>query len=325
MKPLAVMLHGVHGIGKTSFALDAPNPVYVGSEEADEYDMARFPRVENWGMLIEQLKALRDLEHDFKTIVIDTTDSLEQVAEKAILASKGNEGKTMATAFGGYGKAYERMSDMFLDVRDDYLVPLRDKRGMNVVLLSHCEKVKHEDPMTNTSYDQFIPANHKKVRPIWEDWVSVILFVNYYLVRAENSAGKEYAQGADGLRMVYTEERPSHVAKNRFSLPYEMEFTRTGFWQTLREHVLEHFKKGPRTEEQPVATDSAAPVLAESPKGPQLPASDPEYMELAGNIDDLMTKIPEANRASIGTAVQRAGRDVTELQRIVTKMMKIIN
>lgn len=372
MKPLAVMVYAPHGLGKTNFALDAPNPVYVGKEESDEYDMARFPKVVTWAQLLDQLRALRDDQHDFRTCVIDTTDSLEQVAQSAILVGD-NAKKTMATAFGGYGKAYEKMADMFLDLRDNYLVPMRDNRGMNIVLLTHADKVKHEDPMTQTSYDHYTPAHHKKVRPILEDWVSAIFFINYYLVRAENASGKEFAQGANGLRMIYTEERPSHVAKNRFGLPYEIEYQQRGTWKVIRDLVVEHFSKGPKQEapagktnvaaEQPQQTAPTAPSAPESPPakesgpgktgtaspanttrgqerppsgdaqtaapsgtghaGPQLPANDPEYLELSRAIDELMVKVPESSKASIGTAVARAGRDVKELQRIYNKMQTL--
>ena len=80
--PLNIMLYGVHGIGKTTLATQTPSPIFIGSEENDEIEAARFPKVESWGMLKEQLKALATEKHDFKTVVIDSLDMLQQVCEK---------------------------------------------------------------------------------------------------------------------------------------------------------------------------------------------------------------------------------------------------
>ena len=242
LKPLAIMLHAPHGIGKSTFATEAPNPIYIGQEENDELDVARFPKVMHWSELIDQLTTLRDEKHDYKTVVIDTADGLEQTAEKDILGLDINKGKTMATAYGGYGKAYEKMGNMFLKVRDEFLIPLRDEKGMNVVILCHSKKVKHEEPMTNTSYDHYETALHKRTKAIFEDWVSAILFANHALIKAEGDDGQTYTTSLDGERLIFTQERPSHVAKNRFDMPYDIPFTKKGTWGVIRNLVLAHFK-----------------------------------------------------------------------------------
>ena len=235
---MALLVYGVHGIGKTSAAATFPSPIFVGSEENDEIEAARFPRIESWNQLSEQLKALLNENHDFKTVIIDSIDMLQQVAETEIL--KQAPGKTMATAFGGYGKAYEKMYGMFLQLRDDLLKPLRAK-GLNIVLLCHADKSKHEDPMTATSWDNYKPSLHKKVAPIFQDWVSAILFANYKTYRTENDEGKVYAEGL-GERVIYSEERPSHIAKNRFKLPYELKLKEGEFYDLISSHVKKFYE-----------------------------------------------------------------------------------
>lgn len=327
LKPLAIMLHAPHGIGKSTFATEAPNPIFIGSEENDELDVARLPKVVTWNDLVGQLQALRDETHGYKTLVIDTLDALEQVAETTILSEKINAGKTMATAFGGYGKAYEKMANMFLQIRDNFLIPLRDQKGMNVVILAHSKKVKHEDPMTNTSYDHFETAIDKRVKPIFEDWVSAILFANYYLVKAENNSGKEYAEG-DGLRMIYTEERPSHVAKNRFDMPYEIEFTKSGTWSKIRGMVLAHFAtaKTTKTEEKPEVEE---PVKKETVKKETKKEADKkeqkvDLTEINDEIDSLLAKMPDDMKGVIEKSLAKAGSNIDELTRIVSKMKGMV-
>ena len=222
-KPICLLVYGVHGIGKSSFPLQMPNPIFIGPEENDELEVARFPKVSKWNDLLGQLKTLRDEKHDYKTLVIDTIDTLEHMAEIEIL--KGLPKKvTMATVMGGYGSGYRAMAKMFLEIREEYLIPIRDNVGMNIILLAHSSMEKIEDPVSMTSYDTYYPNMDKRVRPIIEDWVSGILFINYVLFKTEAANGKEFAVG-EGERRIYTEERPSHQAKNRFGLPYEMRYT----------------------------------------------------------------------------------------------------
>lgn len=280
---ICLLLYGVHGIGKSSFATEAPNPVFVGSEDNSELTAARFPIIKKWSDLEAALKALRDEKHDFKTLVIDTIDTLQDVAQLEILAKE--PGKSMATACGGFGKAYEQMQSMFLKMREDFLKPIREK-GMNVIILCHAQKSKHEDPITASSWDAYSTSMHKKVQPIFQDWVSAILFANYRLVKAETD-GKSYMVG-DGRRVIYTEERPSHVAKNRFSFPEQMEFKKAGTWAQIDGLITNFFDAGKD--------------------------------ELMSEALELLAKMPDDVKPVIEKSLAAAGTNRDELNRIVTKM-----
>lgn len=336
IKPICIIFYGLRGIGKTTFPSESTAPIYVGPEENDEIDCPRLPKVTSWDQFKDQLKSLRDEKHNYKTLVIDTMDMLEQVAQKKILTGP-NAVKNMETAMGGYGKAYKQMADMFLEIRDNYLVPIRDKRGMNIVILCHAEKNKHEDPMTNTSYDTYSTAMHKKIKPIFEDWVSGIFFANYILLRAERNDGKEYVEGMDGKREIYTEERPSHTGKNRFDLPFEMEFPKVGAWKLFTDHVRSYYgnaaKAAPSTakiDEDRIPTTTTVESIQSEPEdapgaevvGGEVAQETPgkSYKELAQAIDDLFGQMPESSRGGITTAIKRAGADTKELERILTKM-----
>jgi hypothetical protein len=301
IKPFSMVVYGVHGIGKTTLPSEADAPIYIGSEENDEIECARLPKIVSWKQLKEQLEALKTEKHDYKTLVIDTIDALEQVAQKEILSGT-EKNKTMAMALGGYGKAYEKMATMFLEIRDEYLVPLRDQKGMNIVILAHAEKTKHEDPMTLTSYDHYTTAIHKKVKPIFEDWASAILFINHWRAKTSLNDGREVAIG-DGSRMIFTEERPSHVAKNRFELPYEIEFKKSGTWKELTDLIKKHYGTAKAIETKDDAN---------------------EVDQMLKAINELMPKVPEDQTGLIETSLKRAKNDLKELTRIHNKMQKLI-
>lgn len=307
LKPLALILHAPHGIGKSTFATEAPNPIYIGDEENDELDVDRFPKIREWHEFEDQLKTLLEDDHDYKTVVIDTMDGMQQLAERLILSNPKEKAKSLNQACGGYGNGPAMMANMFIGIRDKYLKPLREKKGMNIVILCHSAKVKHEEAMTLTSYDHYETALHKKVKPVFEDWVSAILFANYYLVRAETTSGKEYAESADGMRMIYTEERPSHVAKNRFNFPYEIEFNKSGTWEVIKKMVISYFKvKKKEAKDEGKELDSG-------------------LEELKSAIAEILPKMPDEVGQSVKASIERAKDDKKELKRIFTKMQKAIS
>jgi len=282
-KAVCIVFYGVKGIGKSSFPLGAPSPIYLGSEDNSELDAAKFPQVKTWSEFEQYLSTLLKETHDYKTLVIDTVDNLQEIAEMEILAKE--PGKTMATALGGYGKAYERMANMFLNVRENYLKPLRETKGMNIILLAHAEKVKHEDPMTGGAWDNYQTAIHKKVKPIFEDWCSAILFANYTVKIVKD----DKAASATG-RFIYTEENPSHIAKNRFNLPDILPFTKTGTFKNLM-CLIEKFydEKG-------------------------------DAEELRKEIEELLPSMPEDVKPKVVDLVSKAQNNVEDLNKIVKRM-----
>ena len=116
----------------------------------------------------------------------------------------------MATAMGGFGKAYQKQADMFMKIRRDYLIPLRDEKGMNIVILAHSKESRRTDPMTSLDYVRYSPAMHDRISPIFCDWVSSIFFINYQIVRSDEN-GNEVAMQLDDARAIYTQERLSQV------------------------------------------------------------------------------------------------------------------
>lgn len=338
MKPLAVLVYADRGLGKTTFPMKAPSPIYVTCEENDEYDIPRLPKVEKWQQLKDQLKAIRDDKHTFKTLVIDTADTLEKVAQTDVILTGKNKELSMAHAHGGFGKAYEVQAKMFNEILTEYLIPIRDKRNMNVVILAHSEKKKHECPITNTSYDSFSVAMHKTHRPAYENWVSAILFISYDLLKQTRSDGKEVVEGLDGKRVIYTEERPAHTAKNRFELPYEMEFDKDTAWEEFSKLVKEYYATQAKRitadkKEEPVKQIAKEEVKTPPPAEELTPdvadkiETNSEIIEHQKKIDELWPKVPEELKGAIGTSLKRgiAKQDAKEILRILNKIKSIVN
>lgn len=230
-KPINVLLYGVEGIGKSTFASGAPKPIFIGAEENDELEAHRFPRCDTWAQFLEGLQTLIDEKHDYKTVVVDTIDSVEILLHKMII--DGDKAESMAKACGGYGAGYTKAANEMTNVRR-MLARLRDDKGMNVIILAHAQKTKFDEPIHGVSYDTYEMKIDKRVGPLFKDWVSCILFANYVTHKSTNKSGKEILVGI-GERKILTEKRPGHDAKNRFNLPYEMNLSFGEFISSVKE------------------------------------------------------------------------------------------
>lgn len=246
-KPIAVIIYGVAGVGKSELASGFPNPVIIGPEENDELEYgARFPKVESYNQMMLYLNELITGKHDrekFQTVIIDTIDMFEKsVIHKEIERS---ENKSMVLARGGFGKAYKE-SRMKLSMLRERLEVLRDKKNMHIIILGHSSKTKFTDPMVGADYDMYELPLHKDANEIFTDWCSAVLFMNWK--KSINEQG--FAVGTDE-RALYTEYRPAHLAKNRYGFPYEIVLKKT---KDPRENaaivlgMVEEFYRGERKE-----------------------------------------------------------------------------
>jgi hypothetical protein len=76
-QPPRVLIYGVEGIGKSSFAAGAPSPVFIGAEDGTaQLDVSRLP-VETWQDILDAVDALGAESHEYKTVVLDTLDWAE--------------------------------------------------------------------------------------------------------------------------------------------------------------------------------------------------------------------------------------------------------
>ena len=93
--------------------------------------------------------------------------------------------------------------------------------ALDAVITAHAKMRKFEQPNEQGAYDRWEMKLSKQVAPLLKEWCDMLLFLNYktYVVTTETNAKK--AQG--GKRVIYTSHHPCWDAKNRHSLPEEMD------------------------------------------------------------------------------------------------------
>lgn len=211
--------YGVHGIGKSTFASEWPEPIFVPTEDGcGDLDVHSFPLCETleqaWQAIIE---LGQEGAHEYKTVVLDSADWLEKLIWRSVCEKHD---KKAITEF-DYGKGYGFATEIFRRV----LGALDACRsiGMHVVVLAHCDIVKFTEPGLET-YDRYAPKLHRDASSVLQEWADEVLFAGYKrFVRKEELGFKRtrgIAVGDD--RVLYTCETPGHLAKNRLGLPPEM-------------------------------------------------------------------------------------------------------
>ncbi len=209
-----VLVYGVEGIGKSTFAAGAPSPIFIQTEDGlGSLAVDHFPIATKASDVLDAIGALHEPGHNFQTVVIDSLDWLETLIWRDIEAKY--DAKDLA-----YGKGSMIAAEEWRKVLEG-LNSLRNNHSMSVVLIAHCEIKRFDSPETEP-YDRYQPKLQARSSALVREWCDAVLFANYRTIvkKAEVGFNKEVSRGiSTGERLLYTSERPAYMAKNRYSLP----------------------------------------------------------------------------------------------------------
>lgn len=229
--PIKVVVAGVEGVGKSTFAADAPSPIFLCSEDGTaQLDVARFPTPRTWTDVLDALRVLKDEEHGHKTLAVDSLDWLEPIIW-AHVCQAGGKKKMSEFAYGaGLADALDHWRTFVAA-----LSALEAKRKMNVILIAHTTVMKVEEP-GQPAYDRYQMKLHKNASALMREWVDSVLFCRHD-VRVSVEAGKKFAKGkatSSGRRIMHTTWSAAYDAKNRFNLPDPMPLSWRDFEEAIR-------------------------------------------------------------------------------------------
>lgn len=241
-QPQKILIYSVQGLGKTTFGATFENPIVVRTEDgAGALDVATFPEtIKTFQDMEDAISALHG-EHDFKTVVLDSLDWLEPIIwakqiDEIPETDKGKEIKNIEDY--GYGKGYSMALDWWRYLMGGF-DSLRFNRGMTVVLIAHSEVKRYDSPETDP-YDRYGIKLHKGAFALWQEWADMVLFCNYKtrIHKADVGFNKEVKRGeGSGERVIYTEERPAYLAKNRWGLPSEIYIGQDKSWAAFHREL----------------------------------------------------------------------------------------
>lgn len=216
-----VVIYGPEGIGKTTFADQFPDPLFIDTEGSTR-NMNLKKRAEkptSWTMLNDQIEFVKQ-NNPCKTLVIDTIDWAERLATDFVV-SRGN--KKSITGF-GYGEGFIQLEEEF----GKFLNKLSDlvEMGINVVLTAHAKITRFEQPDEIGAYDRWeLKLGNKttaKTAALVKEWADMVLFMNYKTFSVATDDKGQKFKGQGGERTIYATHHPAWDAKNRHGLPDEM-------------------------------------------------------------------------------------------------------
>lgn len=215
------VLYGPEGIGKSTFASQFPEPLFIDTEDGTkELDVARFDKPTSWEMLLQQVRYVLDHPSVCKTLVIDTADWAEKLCIKSVCDKYQKSGIEAFDYGRGYTFAYESFGALL------NLLTEVTGRGIHTVVTAHATTKRREQPDEFGTYDcwglKLIDSPKCSIANMVKEWGDLVLFINYKtLVVAEDDKGKKFkAQG--GRRVMFTTHHPCWDAKNRLGLPEEL-------------------------------------------------------------------------------------------------------
>ncbi|MBE5825293.1 MAG: ATP-binding protein [Butyrivibrio sp.] len=219
-RPLRVVIDGVEGIGKSTFAAQFPDPLFVDLEKGtDSMDVARTQMPETWEELMQIAKDVVADPSVCKTLVVDTGDWAEHLCENYVCRNQRVSGIEDV----GYGKGYTYLREAFADFLKalDAVIDA----GVNVVICCHTQIKKFELPDEQGAYDRYELKLSKQVSPLVREWCDLQLFANFKTYVVATDKNNKHHKGTGGTkRVMYASHTASWDAKNRHGLPDEMDF-----------------------------------------------------------------------------------------------------
>ena len=214
VKPPRIILYGSPGVGKSSFAANIPDALFLDIEGGTlNLSVSRIDRskLETIDDINAALLAVLTQEHEFSALIIDTADFMERV----LMIQAAKEHGVSEYAKIGYGKGAITVANMWRSVLQQ-LDTIREKRNMAIVLIAH-ETLKRINEPDAEIYDKFTLAMENKSIDILEAWSDAILFAKEEVYTQRDK--KDRVRATAGDRMLFTRDCPRYLAKNRYNLP----------------------------------------------------------------------------------------------------------
>lgn len=198
-KPPIITVIGSPGAGKTSFAGTFPSPIFIQAEDAgtvfESWDesvqptmlpilpksepttkgVPGKPKVSTFDTLMAQLRELATAEHNFKTLIVDSTTALNLKFEHELCVTDAVS--NVADAAGGYHKGYIVVASRHAEFVAALEI-LRNRKGMAIVLLGHSgvQKIKNS-PDQGSEYTVHSLDMHKDSAAVYINNSDAVIYI----------------------------------------------------------------------------------------------------------------------------------------------------
>ena len=233
-RPPKTTIEGEAGVGKSFFACSAPKPFVINTDDGIDEILLRIPDImvadavpvgdneanaKLYDSIIDTLTELAKEKHERKSIIIDSLDRLEILAQAKVCV----EHSIKAPEDLGYGKAYVYARGKIQRVLAG-LNYLRDEKGMEPICVCHTQ-IRTINKPTLEPYDVFTLKLHKSASADIMEWSDAVLFLTFKMIIQKKDTGfgrKDSRAINTGERIILTSGSQGVDCKNRFGLPSEI-------------------------------------------------------------------------------------------------------
>ena len=239
-----IILTGVEKVGKSEWAAGSDRPIFIPirrEEGLDDLAVSKFPVCNTVDDVRAALQTLHQEQHDFGTVVIDSSSTLEALIWEEVCRKNGDVG-SIGEVLKGYGKG-EQLALLVWQEIADWLDALRRDRGMAAIVIGHVIVARFDDPL-GPSFDTYIWGINKHAASMLYRWADSVLFANFKTVVRDEKLGfhadnvkHKATDYTDGARFLYTAKRPGHVGGGRGvygRLPYELPLSWSAFMEAVQ-------------------------------------------------------------------------------------------
>ena len=241
-----ITIVGFPGVGKTTLAAMFPKPIFIQAETSstvfetwdEDVQPAFFPELPNpkaekkirtSQVVLDQLRELITIEHDFKHVVFDSVTSLNTLIESEVVEFDPNGASNIGDAAGGFHKGFLVAAGIHAEIRRA-CEHLR-KKGIGIIFLAHTGITKMKNRPDAGEYTAFSIDMPEKARHQYINHSDAVIYLKseeFVTGQETNKKGQTTKFGRvtnTGERIMITSSDGTigYIdAKNRYDLPTEI-------------------------------------------------------------------------------------------------------
>lgn len=250
-----IVISAQEKIGKTTLGTNAPRALLIPCEVG--FASVRTPKTRLLTSFRDVMDTTAEIkvaaqrgQFPFNTITWDSATAIERFIHDEVIQSdpkwaKGNRAAiTMESAHGGYGKAYLRANELFmewLNAMDELAIHGK----INVVVTCHVFPSKVIDPTAGEfqQWDLLLhsPKDDRKYgkRELITQWADMVGFLHepIFVMKAGDGERMNRAVSANQGRVIAVDRTPAYVAGNRYGLTGTIAIPPANGWNHIAQAI----------------------------------------------------------------------------------------